>query len=713
MCFFLPVLTMSLPVTLRRVSAEHPNASLEGMANLFLASVATLYFELLTIRYLSTEVRVFTNLKNLPLIASFFGIGVGIILGKPGKRLSALFPLVASGFFSIIRCAAWLHLPNTDVSWTYDLSQTAALGSFGRVWYAIRFIGLVFGLCSLIVALFVVLGGFVGESLKHIAALKGYGINLAGSLAGVLLFSALAFFNSGPAIWLLVGFALLVPFFPRVTPIILFLLAISVVAVPQRNTFWSPYYKIDFVPLPSPDASHQGAAYSIVTNHVWYQFLVNLSPTFLQRYPNAEPNRFLAPYYDLPYRLVPHPRNVLILGAGAGNDVAAALRHGAQHVDAVELDPMILRLGRQFHPENPYKSPNVTAHVNDARAFLKTTRNKYDLVVFAFLDSTTLLSGFSSLRLDNYVYTVESFSNARDVLSPDGTLVLSFATGRNFATDRLYKSVAKAFGMEPAAYFTRYWVNGVLLVEGQGRTTIIPELFNAGPELQAKQNVILATDHWPFLYLQNRSIPSSILVVSALFLLAAWALLRRLGLARGMTSGFSYQFFFLGAGFLLLETKGVTQMSLLFGSTWLVNAVIISSFLVMAIASNAVAAYFDISKVVSYGLLLFVLVADFWFPYSLLNGAASWMKIVVGGGWVALPVFFSGIIFSDSLKRQGRAAEALGMNLFGAVVGGILENSVMVGGTPILGILAITLYLISALAIMLFRETDLAASRVR
>ena len=131
----------------------------------------------------------------------------------------------------------------------------------------------------------------------------------------------------------------------------------------------------------------------------------------------------------------------------------------------------------------------------------------------------------------------------------------------------------------------------------------------------------------------------------------------------------------------------------------------------MAIASNAVAAYFDISKAISYGLLLSVLVADFWFPYPLLNGAASWMKIVVGGGWVALPVFFSGMIFSSSVKRQRRAAEALGINLFGAVVGGILENSVMVGGTPILGALAITLYLMSALAILLFRETDLAASR--
>ena len=184
----------------------------------------------------------------------------------------------------------------------------------------------------------------------------------------------------------------------------------------------------------------------------------------------------MVPYYELPYRLVPHPNNVLILGAGAGNDVAAALRHGAQHIDAVELDPVILRLGRQFHPEHPYSSARVTAHVDDARVFLKKTRDKYDLVVFAFLDSTTLLSGFSSLRLDNYVYTVESFSEAKNALSPHGTLVLSFATGRNFATDRLYASMAKAFDVPPAAYFTRYWVNGVVLVEGNARTTIVPDL---------------------------------------------------------------------------------------------------------------------------------------------------------------------------------------------------------------------------------------------
>jgi SAM-dependent methyltransferase len=672
------------------------NSESRDSANLLLASAATLYFELLTIRYLCTEVRVFTNLKNLPLIASFFGIGLGMILGEPRRKLATVFPFAGLLFFSVIRYAAWLRLPNTDVSWTYDLAQNPALGSAARVLYALRFIGLVFTLSSLVVVLFVVLGGFVGEPLKRLPSLKGYGINLAGSLAGVLLFSALAFFNFGPSVWLLVGFLLLVPFFPRRIPVILFLLTIAAVAVPQPNVLWSPYYRIDFVPLPPPPGANKIAACSVVTNHVWYQWLADLSPEFLRQYPNAEPNRFLAPYYDLPYRLVSHPRNVLILGAGTGNDVAAALRHGAEHVDAVELDPVILRLGRQFHPEAPYQSPKVTAHVDDARAFLKKTPDKYDLVVFAFLDSTTLLSGFSSLRLDNYVYTVESFTNAKDVLSPGGTLVLSFATGRNFATDRLYASMAKAFGVAPAAYFTRYWVNGVLLVEGQARTAVIPGLPDASGELQSRQNVILATDHWPFLYLQGRSVPGSILIVSALFLLAAWLLLRRLGLLRGSRNQPSWHFFFLGTGFLLLETKAVTQMSLLFGSTWIVNAVVISAFLLMALVANAVIARFKIPRALSYGLLLFLLVADFWFPYALLNSADFWARVFLGGGWVALPVFFSGAIFSASLARLAHPAEMLGINLFGAVVGGVLENSVMLGGTPILGILAIGLYLISA-----------------
>ena len=158
-------------------------------------------------------------------------------------------------------------------------------------------------------ALFVVLGGFVGEHLKHVSPLKGYGINLAGSLLGMALFATLSFLDSGPAIWLLVGFIFLLPFFVRqYVTLALLVVAIAAVAIPKSGTLWSPYYRIDFTPMPSPQGSSHPSAYSIVANHSWYQWVVDLLPAFLKSHPEAKPNSFLFPQYELPYEIVPSPK---------------------------------------------------------------------------------------------------------------------------------------------------------------------------------------------------------------------------------------------------------------------------------------------------------------------------------------------------------------------------------------------------------------------
>jgi len=682
--------------------ADERLPSFRNSSHLFLGSFLTLYFEVLVIRYLAAEVRVFTNLKNFPLIASFFGIGLGIMLGTASKSLRRAFPLLAMLLFLPIRFASELHLPSVDISWSYGLGVGSA-SLFWRVLYSLRLVAVVFYFLALVVLLFVVLGGFVGEHLKAVSPLKGYGINLAGSLAGMALFAALSFVNSGPAIWLLVGFILLLPFFVRRrAALALFAVTVIVVAIPAPGTLWSPYYRIDFTPLPSPESWPHPSAYSVVTNHLWYQWAADLSPAFLKQYPEAKPNRFLVSYYELPYRLVPNPQNVLILGAGTGNDVAAALRHGAEHVDAVELDPVILSLGKQYHPEHPYSSTRVTSHIDDARAFVKKSDRKYDLIVFAFLDSTTLLSRFSSLRLDNYVYTLESFQNARALLSNDGTLVLSFATARSFPTERLYATLERAFGVPPAAYLTQYWVNGVFMVEGSKRGVKIPELPDVTQELHSRTGAtILATDGWPFLYLESRSIPPSIVVVAPLFLLAAWRVLQKTRLVAWKASPKYWHFFFLGAGFLLLETKAVTELSLLFGSTWVVNSVVIGAFLIMALLATALVGVWNISTPFSYCVLFLLLALDLILPYSLLDQAGVGTRVLIGGGWVALPVFFSGIVFSSSLKSFGHVAEVLGINMFGAVCGGVLENAMMLGGTRLLAWLAITLYAVSVCSLFL------------
>jgi spermidine synthase len=132
-------------------------------------------------------------------------------------------------------------------------------------------------------------------------------------------------------------------------------------------------------------------------------------------------------YYDLAYQLPGTKADVAIVGAGAGNDVAAALRGGATHVSAIEIDPAIQRAGMFNHPEHPYSNPRVHAVLDDARSFLRNTDQRFDLIVYGLLDSHALLSHSSLVRLDSYVYTVQALREARSRLKPGGRVILSFS----------------------------------------------------------------------------------------------------------------------------------------------------------------------------------------------------------------------------------------------------------------------------------------------
>ncbi len=121
-------------------------------------------------------------------------------------------------------------------------------------------------------------------------------------------------------------------------------------------------------------------------------------------------------------------------------------------MDAVEIDPAIIRLGREHHPDHPYSDPRVTVINDDARHYLRTTTKHYDLVVFALIDSLTMQSSFSGVRLESYMFTEESFRAVRDQLKPNGLLVVYNYFRERWLVDRLANTAAVAFGEEPRVH---------------------------------------------------------------------------------------------------------------------------------------------------------------------------------------------------------------------------------------------------------------------
>src|SRR5262249_34490381 len=210
----------------------------------------------------------------------------------------------------------------------------------------------------------------VGQFLNATSALSAYSINIGFGLAGVLVFTALSFLRTGPLVWMVVSVLALFPFFYRsVNAWILVSIPIACVLLPSAYS-WSPYYRIDIEQVSARAATGEELpyGYTVHVNHDGICGAYNLDEQFTSRLSGPDKAQ-LIDYYNPPYRIFEPGRfqKVLVLGSGAGNDVAAALRNGAAHVDAVEIDPAIIEIGAKYHPEKPYHSPRVTTFNANAR----------------------------------------------------------------------------------------------------------------------------------------------------------------------------------------------------------------------------------------------------------------------------------------------------------------------------------------------------------
>jgi SAM-dependent methyltransferase len=634
-----------------------------------------LFLELALIRWIGSNVVYLSYFSNFILLGSFLGIGVGFLRGKARRNLFQWAPVTLAflvGFVFVFNVK--LDRSGNDVLFFGALEPTGL-----PIWIVLPIIFVA------VAAVMAMVGEGVARTFAEFDPLDAYRLDISGSILGIAAFAALSFTGAPPFAWgVIVGALMLVLIRAgwrtlQIAAVLGLLVILGRESILPFNS-WSPYYKIQVSRDPNvPDA---------------YHFAVNGIPH--QEAAPAVVRRTQQPIYSVPYERLKtnSPGDVLIIGAGTGSDVAEALAAGARHVDAVEIDPRLQQLGVQLHPDHPYDDPRVEVFINDGRAFLEQTDRRYDLILFALPDSLTLVSGQSSLRLESYLFTEEAMAAARERLKPDGEFAMYNFYREQWLVDRLAGTLQTVYDRPPC--LDTVGDIGKLAVVTIGRAA---ESVTCATTWTASGAVPPpATDDHPFVYLRERGIPMLYLIATGLILLASLTIIRGAGAKFPPMAAYS-DLFFMGAAFLLLETKSVVQFALLFGTTWFVNALVFGGVLLSVLAAIEVTRRKWVSsRPVLYAALLAALAVGWLIQPNVLLGLPFWLRF--GGAtlvWFA-PIFIANLIFAQRFATVADSTTAFGANLLGAMVGGLIEYLALITGYQALALVVAVLYGFALLA---------------
>jgi Spermine/spermidine synthase domain len=643
------------------------------------ASCLVLFVELFLIRWLGSNVVYLSYFSNFVLLGSFLGIGIGFLRARSRVRLFPFAPVALAVLVVFVRV---FHVEIDRRG-----KQLLYFGALDRTGLPLWATLPVVFVCT--AAVMAMIAEEAGRAFSRFPPLLAYRLDIAGSLLGIGMFSVLAFLWLPPLAAGLVAavlFAALLPrrrsSLPAYAALVVILVALATEAGPGIS--WSPYYKVHVV--------GDNGLYTVYVNGIPHQEISSAS------YRSTSEPLYFTPYRWLGGR---RPGKVLIVGAGTGTDVAIALSRGASSVDAVEIDPRLYHLGRQLQPDRAYQDPRVKVHITDGRAYLERTGEKFDLILFALPDSLTVVSGQSALRLESYLFTLESLRTAREHLEPGGEFAMYNYYREQWLVDRLGRQLQDVFGTPPC-------------IDGQDEFPHFTALADGGVRCTRRWSAdgrpvpAAARDDHPFLYLRTNSMPRFYLFTLALILAAAIVGVRVAGGPLRNLGPYA-DLFVMGAAFLLLETKNVVQFALLFGTTWFVNALVFGGILLVVLAAIEVARHLPPHACVGWELPallyggLFASLAVAWAipPHDLLQ--LSWgARLPAAIALAFAPIFFANLVFAERFREVGASTVAFGANLLGAMVGGLLEYTAIVVGYRSLLLLTAGLYA-GAFALRLLR----------
>ncbi len=632
-------------------------------------SFLMLFVELALIRWAGSNVLYLSYFSNFVLLGSFLGIGIGFLRAQKVRQLFPYAPLALAALVAFVRFFP-VKLRSSSSGDVIFFGELQRSGPPRYVVLTVIFI--------VVTAAMAFIGEGVARAFAKFSPLEAYRLDILGSLGGIAAFTLLSFIGAPPLVWgAIVAVVLLALYWPRVNALQVLGLAAFLVILGVESfasgTSWSPYYKIEV------------------------KYDKNLSSQLV--YVNGVPHQAIqAP--DGPSRIVYQTvydrisvgalDDVLIVGAGTGNDVAGALARGARRIDAVEIDPRLYELGKKLHPNHPYADPRVHVHIDDGRAFLQRTDRRYDLILFALPDSLTLVAGQSSLRLESYLFTKEAMEAARDRLAPGGAFGMYNYYRERWLVDRLAGTLDEVYGRAPCIDDLGSAVSHLAFLEAATSASALrcEGVWTSETHPTPKP----ATDDHPFPYLRDRSLPGFYLATIGLILLASLVMIRvAAGPLRPMAR--YTDLFFMGAAFLLLETMNVVRFALFFGTTWFVNALVFFGVLLSVLLAVELSRHVSFKRPTRlYVVLIASLVVAFFVPSSWVLSLPVPARFLVAVVLAFAPIFMANLVFAQRFKDVGSSTVAFGANLLGAMVGGLLEYGSLIVGYRALLIVVAALY---------------------
>ena len=118
-----------------------------------------------------------------------------------------------------------------------------------------------------------------------------------------------------------------------------------------------------------------------------------------------------------------------IIGPGGGVDVLRAVANGSRNVTGIEINPLIantiMRGQYAQYAYGLYDRSGVRIHVADGRSYLRSSRDRYDVVQMTLVDTWASTAAGAYALSENNLYTVEAFREYFDHLRPDGIVAIT------------------------------------------------------------------------------------------------------------------------------------------------------------------------------------------------------------------------------------------------------------------------------------------------